>query len=87
MFLLGEIVFNVAPTGVVIRFGDFPSLDTFQTECMATVRRQSNSPHHTRPFAALVRKVNNIQNICGNNDMTPDGKLDMIRNLLDDKAL
>ena len=37
--------------------------------------------------AALVRKVNNIQNICGNNDMTPDGKLDMIRNLLDDKAL
>ena len=37
--------------------------------------------------AALVRKVNNIQNICGNAAMSPQGKLDMIRNLLDDKAL
>lgn len=37
--------------------------------------------------SAKVRKINSIKAICGNNDMTPDGKLDMIRNLLDDKAL
>ncbi len=36
--------------------------------------------------AAKVRLVNNIQNICGGN-MTPDGKLDMIRNLLNPSAL
>ena len=57
MFLLSEIVFNVAPTSVVIRFGDFPSLDTFQTECMAPVSRQSNRPHHTRPFTAMRLNV------------------------------
>ena len=37
--------------------------------------------------AALVRKVNNIQNICGNNEMSAEGKLNMIRNLLDPNVL
>jgi len=36
--------------------------------------------------AAIVRTVNRIQNICGG-DLTPEGKLDMIRNILDPNAL